>query len=145
MFGPAVAGALLAIAALLVAQLRTAELVVTANTLAEVEHIVRVPVLLRLQEELVRVRTPVTVAEVPAVVAGRSVEVLRRLVAAVLGSTDELLLDVPKDLGAGDVDVRRVGAGQFDLEPSDVGERQEVFLDGGRHHQVAVLAAGTLR
>jgi hypothetical protein len=111
-----------------VSELRAAALVRAPDALAEVEHVVRVPVLLRLQQELVGVGTPVAVPEVPAVVAGWSVEVLGRLVPSVHSSADELLLDVAQDLGAGDVDVGRVGAGQLDLELSDVRQRQEVVL-----------------
>ena len=70
----------LTIGIVLVLELGAARLVSAANTLAEVEDIVRIPILLGLQQSRIRFEAPVAVAKVSAVVAGWSVEVLRRLV-----------------------------------------------------------------
>jgi hypothetical protein len=57
----------------------------------------------------------------------------------VLGAVDQFFLDVLENLGAGDVDVGRVRAGQLDLELAAVGQRQELVLERGLRDQVAEL------
>ncbi len=77
------------------------------------EDVVRVPVLLRLQELRVGVQAPEPVSEVSTDVTGRGVEVLGRDVTLVEGPFYKFLLDFTQDSWTGDVSVGWVRAETF--------------------------------
>ena len=103
--------------------MRTARFVITSYTLTEMEDIVRIPITLGLKQGWIGTQPPISVPEISSRVTSRGVQVLSRDVSALDGPPNQLLLDVSEDVRTGHVGVRRVGAGEFDLEPSDVGQR----------------------